>query len=78
MSLVRYQNESDAQRVRVDFRLEYEGDVNMPTLMFFGREFETSIDTNKMTGREFRDFMDEVIRCGLREMENRQNKKVGE
>lgn len=45
----------------------------MTTLMFFGREFETSIDTDKMTGKEFRDFMDEVIRCGLREMEVRQS-----
>lgn len=45
----------------------------MSTLMFFGREFETSINTDKMTGKEFRDFMDEVIRCGLREMEDCQS-----
>lgn len=45
----------------------------MPTLRFFGREFETSIKTDEMTGKEFRDFMDEVIRCGLKEMENRQS-----
>ena len=45
----------------------------MPTLRFFGREFETSINTDEMTGKEFRDFMDEVIRCGLREMENHQS-----
>ena len=71
MSLVRYQDKVDEQRIRVDFRLEHEGGVKMPTLRFFGREFETSIDTDKMTGEEFRDFMDEVIRCGLRVMENR-------
>lgn len=41
----------------------------MTTLRFFGREFETSIRTDEMTGEEFRDFMDEVIRCGLRVME---------
>lgn len=45
----------------------------MPTLRFFGREFETSINTDEMTGEEFRDFMDEVIRCGLREIEDRQS-----
>ena len=58
--------------------MEYEGRVKMSTFRFFGREFETSLDTDEMTGKEFRDFMDEVICCGLREMENRQNKKVKE
>lgn len=43
----------------------------MSTFRFFGREFETSIDTDKMTGEEFRNFLDEVIRCGLRVMEKR-------
>lgn len=41
----------------------------MPTLRFFGREFETSINVDEMTGEEFRDFMDEVIRRGLKQME---------
>ena len=41
----------------------------MPTLRFFGREFYTSINVDEMTGKEFRDFMDEVIRRGLREVE---------
>lgn len=51
--------------------MEHEGDVKMPTFMFFGREFETSINTDEMTGEEFRNFLDEVIRSGLRVMENR-------
>ena len=41
----------------------------MATLRFFGREFETSIRTDEMSGEEFRDFMSEVIRRGLKEME---------
>lgn len=44
----------------------------MPTLMFFGREFKTSINTDEMSGKEFRDFMDEVIKIGLRTMEERE------
>lgn len=44
----------------------------MPTLRFFGREFETSIRTDEMSGKEFRDFMDEVIRMGLLVMEARE------
>ena len=43
--------------------------MRMPTLRFFGREFETSIRTDEMTGEEFRNFMDDVIRCGLRVVE---------
>lgn len=71
MSSVRNQDKDDEQRIRVDFCLEHEGDVKMPTFMFFGREFETSINTDEMTGEEFRNFLDEVIRSGLRVMENR-------
>lgn len=44
----------------------------MATLRFFGREFETSINTDEMSGEEFRDFMDEVIKIGLRTMEVRE------
>ena len=42
----------------------------MPTLRFFGREFETSINTNEMSREEFRDFMGEVIKRGLKQMED--------
>ena len=45
----------------------------MNTIIVMGKRFKTTINTDDMNGEQYREFMAEVIECGLREVEYRRD-----